>query len=34
MYGSIRWNLGDLVVLLVGEELKEREGKSKDMSPR
>lgn len=34
MYGSIRWNLGDLAVLLGQEEPKEREGKSKDMSPK
>ena len=34
MYGSKRWKLGDLVVLLEQEELKEREGKSKDRSLR
>ena len=34
MYGSIRWNLGDLVVLRGQEESMEREGKSKDMSPQ
>ena len=34
MYGSIRWNLGDLAVLYEQEVLIEREGKSKDMSPK
>lgn len=34
MYGSIRWNLGDLVVLVGQEEPNEREGKSEDVSPR
>jgi len=34
MYGSIRWNLGELAVLFEQEGLEEREGKSKDMSLR
>ena len=34
MYGSRRWNLGGLVVLVGCEAPNEREGKSKDVSPR